>query len=141
MRTFLLLLFSLTFALSACAPTVDEDYIKENSRLKDCAEPRLESSFQFHEIAKDYLASFYKTRKESELFFAWYASEDSLYMAGTIKGCFDKKNKHYHAMKNILKRNDVLRGLIVQNMRVDHQAKLSELFLEEYRKLFIRDIQ
>ncbi len=106
-----------------------------------CAELRLSSSFEFHNKAKDFFRSYYKTRKESELFFAWYASEDSIYMAKSIRRCFDKTNKHFHAVRNLFQKNMVLQRLIVQNMRHDSQAQLSELYLDEYRDIFVRDIQ
>ena len=107
----------------------------------ECAQPRIQASLDFHSKAKDLLASYYKTRKEFELFFAWYATEDSNYMARAINKCFDKKNKHYHAIRNISKKNSILKKLIVQNMRSEDQALVSELFLEDYQKIFLRDIQ
>ena len=106
-----------------------------------CSEPRLTASFDFHKNAREFLSSYYKTRKESELFFAWYASEDSVFMAKSVKQCFDKKNKHFHAVQNILQKNRMMQELISQNMRTDAQTQLSQLFLGEYRKLFVRDIQ
>lgn len=106
-----------------------------------CAEPRLESAFDFHNQAKDFFRSFYKTRKENELFFAWYATEDSLYMANSIRRCYDKKNKHFNAVRNLYRENQTLQRLIVQNMRQESQSKLSELYLEDYREIFVRDIQ
>ncbi|MCP4296189.1 MAG: hypothetical protein GY786_11320 [Proteobacteria bacterium] len=106
-----------------------------------CADKRLNLAFDHHLRAKEFLSSFYKTRKESELFFAWYASEDSTHMAKSITNCFDRQNKHFYAVKNISKKNRVLKGLIVQNMRLDSQARVSELFLDEYQKIFVRDIQ
>ncbi|MCP4751289.1 MAG: hypothetical protein GY866_10370 [Proteobacteria bacterium] len=106
-----------------------------------CAETRLAASFDFHEKAMDFFQSFYKTRKESVLFYAWYASEDSVYMANSVRKCYDKKNKHFHAVKNLFTKNGVLQRLIVQNMRQNSQAQLSELFLDEYRRIFVRDIQ
>ena len=106
-----------------------------------CAEPRLNTSFDFHKKAKDFFASYYRTRKESELFFAWYASEDSIYMARSVRKCYDKRNKHFYAVKNIFHKNKILQRLIVQNMRQPAQTQLSELFLDEYRKIFVRDIQ
>lgn len=106
-----------------------------------CAEVSLTSSFDFYNRAKDFFQSYYKTRKESELFFAWYASEDSIYMARTVKRCFDKKNKHFHAVRSLYRKNSILQRLIVQNMRQDSQAQLSELYLDEYRDIFVRDIQ
>lgn len=106
-----------------------------------CAETRLSASFEFHLKAKDFFQSYYKTRKESELFFAWYASEDSIYMANSVRRCFDKRNKHFHAVRNLLQKNVTLQRLIVQNMRQDSQAQLSELYLDEYRDIFVRDIQ
>ncbi len=113
---------------------------KQNMEIQ-CAEPRLNSSFTFHDKAKEFLQSYYKTRKESELFFAWYASEDSVYMARSLKRCFDKRNKHFHAVNNVFRKNKILQKLIIQNMRQDSQAQLSELYLEEYRDIFVRDIQ
>ena len=117
--------------------------IKEEQQriIASCAEVRLGNSFEFHKTAKDFLASYYKTRKESELFFAWYAMEDSIYMAKSAKNCWDKRNKHFHAAKNILQKNRILHRLIVQNMRQVPQAQLSELYLNDYQKLFVRDIQ
>ncbi|NQU62931.1 MAG: hypothetical protein HQ517_01410 [SAR324 cluster bacterium] len=106
-----------------------------------CAEVRLESAFDYHNQAKDFFRSFYKTRKENELFFAWYSTEDSIYMANSIKRCYDKKNKHYNAVKNLYNKNSTLQRLIVQNMRQESQSKLSELYLEDYREIFVRDIQ
>lgn len=106
-----------------------------------CAEVSLTSSFDFYNRAKNYFQSYYKTRKESELFFAWYASEDSIYMARSVKRCYDKKNKHFHAVRNLYRKNSILQRLIVQNMRQDSQAQLSELYLDEYRDIFVRDIQ
>ena len=125
--------------MASCAPQTKAPVVIKT--VVSCAEKRLDTSYDFHQKAKDFLASYYKTRKESELFFAWYASEDSVYMAQTIKKCFDKKNKHYFAVKNIYQKNDILQNLIVQNMRLDTQSQLSELFLEDYRKIFVRDIQ
>lgn len=107
----------------------------------ECAETRLNSSFDFHDLAKKYYRSFYKTRKENELFYAWYASEDSIYMARSVKSCYDKKNKHFHAIRNLFQKNLTLQRLITQNMRQESQAEISELYLEEYRKIFVRDIQ
>ena len=127
--------------LSSCTMLGEPMTYDEKPVVKTCAEPRINASFQFHQQAKNFLSSFYKTRKESELFFAWYASEDSMYMAKTLKKCWDKKNKHYHAAQNVVERNLILRKLIVQNMRMDHQTDLSELFLEDYREIFVRDIQ
>jgi len=102
---------------------------------------RLESAFDFHKQAKDFYKSFYKTRKENELFFAWYSTEDSLYMANSIRRCYDKKNKHFNAVKNLYRKNNTLQRLIVQNMRQASQSNLSELYLEDYREIFVRDIQ
>lgn len=110
-------------------------------RQMSCAEPRLLTSFEFHQKSKKFLASYYKTRKESELFFAWYASEDSVFMARSVRECFDKKNKHFHAVQNVLQKNTTLQRLIAQNMRSGGQAQISELYLDDYRKIFIRDIQ
>lgn len=106
-----------------------------------CAETRLDAGFEFHYRAKDYFRSYYKTRKESELFFAWYASEDSNYMANTVRRCWDKRNKHFFAVRSLFQKNQTLQKLIVQNMRQDSQARLSELYLDEYREIFVRDIQ
>jgi hypothetical protein len=106
-----------------------------------CAEVRLSSAFDFHTKAKEFFRSYYKTRKESELFFAWYAAEDSMYMANSVKGCHDKRNKHFHAVSNLFSKNQTLQRLIGQNMRQDSQARLSELYLEDYRQIFVRDIQ
>jgi len=106
-----------------------------------CAEVRLSSAFDFHTKAKDFFRSYYRTRKESELFYAWYASEDSMYMANSVKGCYDKKNKHFHAVANLYQKNQTLQRLISQNMRQDSQSRLSELYLEDYRQIFVRDIQ
>lgn len=106
-----------------------------------CAENRLDAAFDFHTQAKEYFQSYYKTRKENELFFAWYASEDSIYMANSVRRCYDKKNKHYHAVANLLQKNRTLQRLIAQNMRTDSQSRISELYLEEYREIFVRDIQ
>lgn len=110
-------------------------------RQISCAEPRLHTSFDLHQKSKDFLASYYKTRKESELFFAWYASEDSVFMARSIRECVDKRNKHFHAVQNIMERNQILQRLIAQNMRSGGQTQVSELYLNEYRKIFVRDIQ
>ncbi len=124
--------------------TVQRQKTVENARQRyfgNCSELRLRSSFEFHENAKDYLASYFKTRKESELFFAWYSMEDSVYLARSVKNCWDKRNKHFYAAKNIFQKNRVLHRLIVQNMRQVPQAQLSELYLEEYQKLFVRDIR
>ena len=107
----------------------------------ECAETRLDAGFAFHNRAKDLFRSYYKTRKESELFYAWYSSEDSNYMANSVRRCFDKKNKHFYAVRSLFQKNRTLQKLIVQNMRQDSQAQLSELYLDEYREIFVRDIQ
>ena len=135
----LLLLFVVTVALFSCQWTQQPRQTRKTDI--QCAEGRLASSFKFHKQAKDYFRSYYKTRKESELFFAWYSSEDSIYMARSVRKCFDKKNKHFHAVRNLYQKNMILQRLIVQNMRHDAQAQLSELYLEEYRDIFVRDIQ
>ena len=135
----LLSLTSCNFTKSGQQKSIAE--AKPQQFLRSCAETRLDSSFSFHKNAKDFLASYYKTRKESELFFAWYAMEDSVYLAKSVKSCSDKRNKHFHAAKNILQKNRVLHRLIVQNMRQVPQAQLSELYLGEYQKLFVRDIR
>ena len=139
-RTLILIGFSLLL-LNGCTMFSD-DATAPRKRVKvSCADARLNSSFKFHDRAKNYLGSYYKTRKESELFFAWYAAEDSVYMAKTIGRCWDKKNKHYHAVQNIFRKNSILRKLVSQNMRQDSQTQISELFLDDYRKIFVRDIQ
>ena len=125
--------------LSACGLTAEPAARKQI--VVSCAEARLDSSFYFHNSAKDFFQSYYKTRKESELFYAWYASEDSKYMANSVRGCYDRKNKHYHAVNNLMRKNDILQRLISHNMRHDAQAQLSELWLEKYREIFVRDIQ
>ncbi len=127
--------------LSSCTMMVDEADAPRKRVKLSCADTRIHSSFKFHDRAKDYLESYYKTRKESELFFAWYASEDSVYMAKTISKCWDKKNKHFHAVQNIFQKSKILRRLVAQNMRQDSQTQISELFLDDYRKIFVRDIQ
>jgi hypothetical protein len=106
-----------------------------------CAETRLNAGFEFHNKAKDFFRSYYKTRKESELFYAWYASEDSNYMANSVRRCFDKKNKHFYAVRSLYQKNRTLQKLIVQNMRQDSQTQLSQLYLDGYRDIFMRDIQ
>lgn len=138
---FILLLMALSFTATSCSMFAGESIQPKKRVKRSCAEPRLDNSFKFHIRAKEYLTSYYKTRKESELFFAWYASEDSDYMAHTIRRCWDKKNKHYHAVKNMVRKNGILQKVIVQNMRHDSQTQISELFLDDYRKIFIRDIQ
>ncbi|MDT8447440.1 MAG: hypothetical protein RRB13_11165 [bacterium] len=135
------LLILLLFAMAMGACSMGGDDMPRQQVRQACAEPRLASSFKFHDRALDYLRTYFKTRKETDLFFAWYASEDSLYMARTINRCYDKRNKHFHAVRNVIQKNEVLRKLIVQNMRTDSQAEVSELFLDEYRKIFVRDIQ
>jgi len=134
-------MIALSLTLSGCSWLTDEDTAPRQRVKLLCAEPRLDNSFKFHTRAKEYLTSYYKTRKESELFFAWYASEDSDYMARTIRKCWDKRNKHYHAVKNMMRKNDILQKVIVQNMRHDSHTQISELFLDDYRKIFVRDIQ
>ncbi len=62
-------------------------------------------------------------------------------MAKTIRRCWDKRNKHWHAVQNIQRKNKILQKLITQNMRLDSHTQVSELFLGEYRKIFVRDIQ
>ncbi len=141
MKKQFLLLLALPWLLSSCAFLADEATTPREIVQVTCAESRLESSFTFHSKAKEFLANFYKTRKESELFFAWYASEDSDYMARAISRCWDRKNKHYYAVQNMLHKNKILQKLVAQNMRQDNQTELSELFLDEYRKIFVRDIQ
>ncbi len=139
MKRLLILLLIASF-LSSCEflGARTQPKVQENPQ---CAEPRLESAFDYHNQAKDFFRSFYKTRKENELFFAWYATEDSLYMANSIRRCYDKRNKHFNAVKNLYRENQTLQRLIVQNMRTEPQSKLSELYLEDYRKIFVRDIQ
>lgn len=138
MRKLLILIVIATLA-SSC------EWTASGQRLEpidiQCAELRLTASFEFYDKSRDFFQSYYKTRKESELFYAWYASEDSIYMARSIKNCFDKRNKHFHAVRSLMKKNSVLQRLIVQNMRQDSQADLSELYLDEYRDIFVRDIQ
>ena len=137
-----LLFFSLfVLSLSSCASFANEQQVPRTKVRAACAETRLESGFRFHDKARDFLKAYYLTRKESDLYFAWYAAEDSQYMAQTIGKCYDKRNKHFHAAKNLFHKNNVLRRLISQNMRTDSQAQISELFLEDYRKIFVRDIQ
>ncbi len=138
MKRILIILLSTGFLASCGWGTASAPRIQVNPQ---CAEIRLESAFNFHNQAKDFYRSFYKTRKENELFFAWYSTEDSLYMANSIKRCYDKKNKHYNAVKNLFRKNNTLQRLIVQNMRQESQSKLSELYLEDYREIFVRDIQ
>lgn len=139
MKRTLLLLLSLPL-LASCQYLSMQEPVEEPEPVS-CAETRLDVSFEFHSRAKEQLASYYKTRKESELFFAWYASEDSNFMARSVGKCLDKRNKHYHAVQNIFQKNRILRKLIVQNMRQDTQAEISELFLEEYQRIFVRDIR
>jgi len=136
----LLLILIVSATLSACDffGTPVRPQVEPNPL---CAEPRLESAFVFHNQAKDFFRSFYKTRKENELFFAWYATEDSMYMANSVRRCYDKKNKHFNAVKNLYRENKTLQRLIVQNMRQESQSMLSELYLEDYREIFVRDIQ
>jgi hypothetical protein len=121
------------------------EWMSGSSRVEridfQCAETRLSASFDFHSKAKDFFQSYYRTRKESELFYSWYASEDSVYMANSVRRCFDKKNKHFHAVRNLYQKNTTLQRLIIQNMRQDSQVQLSELYLDEYRDIFVRDIQ
>ncbi|MBU2509897.1 hypothetical protein KJ966_01100 [bacterium] len=135
----LLIFFLISLLFSGC------EWLSSSRRPEkidfECAEVSLSSSFDFYNKAKDYFQSYYKTRKESELFFAWYASEDSIYMGQSVKRCFDKKNKHFHAVRNLFRKNLILQKLIVQNMRQDSQAYLSEIYLDEYRDIFMRDIQ
>jgi len=137
-----LLLFSLVVLLIAgCSAFADDKQLPRKRTLIACAEPRLASGFKFHDRAREFLKKYYLTRKESDLYFGWYASEDSQYMAKTIARCYDKRNKHFHAAQNLFRKNEVLRKLISQNMRTDSQAEISELFLEDYRNIFVRDIQ
>ncbi|MBU2647467.1 hypothetical protein KKI24_22360 [bacterium] len=138
MKRNLIILLIAGFLTSCGFGTQSQPRMKTNPQ---CAEVRLESAFDFHNQAKDFFRSFYKTRKESELFFAWYAAEDSLYMANSIRRCYDKKNKHFNAVSNLYNKNQTLQRLIVQNMRQESQSKLSELYLEDYREIFVRDIQ
>ena len=138
MKRLLIILFIAGFLASCGWGTPNQRPIKANPV---CAEMRLESAFDFHKQAKDFYKSFYKTRKENELFFAWYSTEDSLYMANSIRRCYDKKNKNFNAVKNLYRKNNTLQRLIVQNMRQASQSNLSELYLEDYREIFVRDIQ
>jgi len=138
MRRLYFYIFSLIL-LSACG-FMQEPRARQPAVIS-CAEARLDSSFYFHNSAKEFFQSYYKTRKESELFYAWYASEDSRYVANSVRGCYDRRNKHYHAVNNLMRKNEILQRLISQNMRQDAQAQLSELYLEEYREIFVRDIQ
>ncbi|MFH2131703.1 MAG: hypothetical protein ABIK68_15120 [bacterium] len=138
MKRNLIILLIAGFLTSCGFGTQSQPRMKTNPQ---CAEVRLESAFDFHNQAKDFFRSFYKTRKENELFFAWYAAEDSLYMANSIRRCYDKKNKHFNAVSNLYQKNQTLQRLIVQNMRQESQSRLSELYLEDYREIFVRDIQ
>ena len=67
--------------------------------VQSCAERLLDTSYALHARAKRIFASYYKTRRESELFYSWYATEDSTFMANSVRRCRDKKNKHFHAVK------------------------------------------
>jgi len=131
----------LMLSLSGCSMMASDKQLPTKKVRYACAEPRLESGFKFHDRARGFLKTYFLTRKESDLYFSWYASEDSQYMAKTIARCYDKRNKHFHAAQNLFHKNQVLRKLIAQNMRTDSQAEISELFLEDYRNIFVRDIQ
>lgn len=135
-----LTVFTSLFFFLACSPS-SVTLAKRKKVVILCSEPRLAASFDFHKKSREFFSSYYKTRKESELFFAWYASEDSVFMARSVRQCFDKRNKHFHAVQNILQKNQIIQKLISQNMRTDAQTQLSQLFLGEYRKIFVRDIQ
>ena len=137
----MILTASFLIGLSGCSMFAGENEANFKPVKRYCAEPRVNSSVKFHNRAKQYLSSYYKTRKENELFFAWYASEDSNYMAKTISRCWDKRNKHWYAVQNIHRKNRILQKLITQNMRLDSHSQVSELFLDDYRKIFVRDIQ
>ena len=108
---------------------------------RGCANSRLKISYDLYGKAKDFFSSYYKTRKISELFYAWYSSEDSTNMAVSVGKCRDKRNKHFYAVKSLRKSNFNMQDLIVQNMRSENQTKINEIFMEEYRKIFPRDIQ
>lgn len=106
-----------------------------------CTESRLDTAYDFYEKSRGFLESFYKTRRESELYYSWYSSEDSVYMISTVKRCTDKRNKHFYAAQNLLRRNKAIQKLILGNMRTEDQAEVAGIFLENYRKIFPRDIR
>ena len=139
LRASILTLLSLIF-LSGCSLFQDTGGETDQTAQRSCANIMIEGGFDFHDKAKDFLSSYYKSRRESELYFAWYATEDSTQMARNVARCPDKRNKHFYALKNLYRKNRTLQKVIVQNMRMPEQMRIAEIFLEDYRNLFPRDI-
>lgn len=141
MKKYLFLFLISSFVLASCLgrPVVNET--QPEIEIVSCTETRLDAAYVFYDKSRSFLESFYKTRRESELYYAWYSSEDSMYMVASVKGCRDKKNKHYYAAKSLFKKNKAIQKLILGNMRTEDQAEVAEIFLESYRKIFPRDIR
>jgi len=84
-RVWILFVISGIFLLSIASCSTLGEATQRKKIVVFCSEPRLTASFDFHKNSREFLSSYYKTRKESELFFAWYASEDSVFMAKSVK--------------------------------------------------------
>ena len=106
-----------------------------------CSRLRLDGGFQLYESSKKYLFDYYKNRQLKELFIAWYFSEDSKFLAMGVRKCPDKKNKHFYALKTLLRKNAIIQDLIAVNMRTAEHANLTEIYLDDYERLFPTDIK
>lgn len=143
-KTTFIVVILFMFILDGCtlfAPKQTKTTSTTTKAVRTCADLMIKGGFGFYDKAREFLESYYKSRKESELYFAWYATEDSKKMAQNVGRCPDKRNKHYYALKNLYSKNRIIQRLIAQNMRMPEQMRLAEIFLDQYRAIFPRDIQ
>lgn len=113
----------------------------ENPKEESCADTKMNLAFDLYKRAKYYFGSYYQTRSATDIYFSWYAVQESNAVLNFLSLCKDKKNKHFLATENILKLNQELAKNIRLNLRTPSYGSLTLIFWEEYKKTFPRDIQ
>jgi len=135
----------------ATAPAQNEPETEPNSvfqapasteeQRKECADQKVNVAFDLSKRSQYYLGTYYQTRKPSELFYSWYASQESQAVLNAVKYCWDKKNKHFRAVQNLHETNQNLIKNIRINFRSANYNTLNQIFWDDYQKTFPRDLQ
>ena len=106
-----------------------------------CSNRMVKGALTYHRNSKNYLKNYFISRTQTQLYYAWYAAEDSKYLADNVKKCRFKKNMHFNAIKNLNRMNYILQKTIARNLRSTDQNEIGELYFDEYRAIFPLDIR
>lgn len=126
----------LTLVLAGCPGQLT---LRQNQTLS-CSERRLDAAGRLFDEAKAEAVEHYRIRIEQALHAAFYASQDSIILARSIRRCPDFNRRFKAVAVDMIRSNILLQRVVKLNMRDPDPFVTITLLQDRYYEIFNSDI-